>query len=94
MNKKANTLLFILGATVFNVLTAIISFVLLTLLYVRFLMELIPESGRSWGFALIFISSIAISFLVYRAVLKFLLTKIQVEKYFDPIFARKNIRKN
>ena len=94
MNKKANTLIFILGATVFNILIAVISFVLLTILYAKFMMERIPESGRSWGFALIFISSIAISFLVYRAALKFLLAKIQVEKYFDPIFAKKNIRKN
>jgi len=94
VNKKVNTMLFILGATVFNILVALICFVLLTVLYARFIMEGIPESGRSWGFALIFISSVAISFLVYRVALKFLLTKIQIEKYFDPIFARKNIRRN
>ncbi|MCL2244662.1 MAG: leader peptide processing enzyme [Treponema sp.] len=93
MNKKVNTLFFILGATAFNILIAVISFLLLTILYARFLMDRIPESGRSWGFALIFISSIAISFMVYRAVLKFLLTKIDIEKYFDPIFTRKNIKK-
>jgi len=94
MNKKVNTLLFILGATVFNILIALVCFVLLTLLYINILMEKIPETGRSWGFALIFISAITISFLVYRAALKFLLKKITLEKYFDPIFAKKNLNRN
>ncbi|MDR1868678.1 MAG: leader peptide processing enzyme [Treponema sp.] len=94
MNKKVNTLLFILGATVFNILVAILGFVLLTLLYVKFIMLLIPESDRSWGFTLIFLFSIVISFFVYRFALKYLLTKIEVEKYFDPLFVKRNIRKD
>jgi len=93
MNKKINTLLFVLGATLFNVIIAIITFILLTLLYINFLMVLLPESGRSWGFTLIFLASLAVSFLVYRFVLKFLITKVEVEKYFDPIFVRKSIKK-
>jgi len=93
MNKKLNTVFFILGATLFNVIVAIISFILFMLLYVRFIMNLIPEQSRSWGFTLIFLASIAVSFLVYRFVLKYLLTKVNVEKYFDPIFVRRNIRK-
>ena len=93
MNKKINTILFILGATLFNVLVAVISFILLTLLYVNFIMMSLPENGRSWGFTLIFLGSLAISFFVYRIVLKFLLTKIDVEKYFDPLFVRRNIKK-
>jgi len=93
MNKKVNTLLFILGATLFNILVAILSFAALVLLYVNFIMNLIPESNRSWAFSLIFLVSIAISFLVYRFVLKYLLTKIEIEKYFDPLFVRKNLNK-
>ena len=93
MNKKLNTVFFVLGATLFNVLVAIISFVLFTLVYVRFILNLIPEQGRSWGFTLIFLLSIAVSFLVYRYLLKYLLTKVNVEKYFDPIFIRRNIKK-
>jgi len=94
MNKKVNTLLFILGATLFNIFVAILSFVALILLYVKFIMNLIPEANRSWGFTLIFLFSIAISFLVYRFVLKYLLTKVQIEKYFDPLFVRRNLKKN
>jgi len=94
MNKKVNTLLFILGATVFNVLVTIVSFIIFFLLYINFLAEHIPETGRSWSFTLIFLASIAVSFLVYRWLLKYLLKKVDVEKYFDPLFVRKNFKKN
>jgi hypothetical protein len=93
MNKKLNTVIFILAATFFNVLIAVISFFLLFLVYVKFIANLIPEQNQSWGFILIFLFSIAVSFLVYRYLLKYLLTKVDVEKYFDPIFVRRNIKK-
>lgn len=93
MNKKVNTLLFILGATVFNILVAIISFFALTIFYVRFIVSYIPEESRSWGFTLIFLSAIGVSFMVYRWVLKYLLTKVDIEKYFDPLFVRKHKKK-
>jgi hypothetical protein len=94
MNKKVNTLLFILGATLFNVIVTAALFVVLFLLYVKFLIRLLPESGQAWGFPLLFIAAIALSFFVYRFALKLLLKKIQVEKYFDPIFGngKKNVR--
>jgi hypothetical protein len=94
MNKKVNTLLFILGATLFNILIAVISFFVLTILYVKTVMLLVPEESRSWGFTMIFLAAIAISFLVYRFVLRYLLTKVNVEKYFDPLFVKRNVKKN
>ena len=91
MNKKVNTLLFILGATLFNVIVTILCFFALSLLYTKTIMPLIPEESgsRGWGFTLIFIAAITVSFLVYRFVLKLLLKKIAIDKYFDPIFSRK-----
>jgi phosphoglycerol transferase MdoB-like AlkP superfamily enzyme len=93
MNKKLNTIFFILGATLLNVLVAIVSFILLSLIYIKFIFNLIPEQSGSWVFALIFLISIVVSFIVYRYLLKYLLRKIDVEKYFDPLFVRRNIRK-
>jgi hypothetical protein len=89
MNKKANTLLFILGATVVNIVVTIISFILLFVLYAKYLVPHLPESAAAWGFPIIFIISIALSFLLYRAILKILLKKVDPEKYFDPIFGRR-----
>jgi len=89
MNKKVNTLLFVLGATLFNILATLICFTVLLVLYAKTLMPVIPEGGRSWGFPLIFIASLATSFLLYRFVLKILIKKVNVEKYFDPIFKKR-----
>jgi lysylphosphatidylglycerol synthetase-like protein (DUF2156 family) len=94
MNKKVNTLLFILGATVFNVIVAVISFIILILLCGRLVLPRIPETGYSWAVSLILLASIAISIFVYRIVLKFFLSKIDIEQYFDPLFVKHNIRKS
>jgi uncharacterized membrane protein (DUF485 family) len=89
MSKKTNTLWFILGATVFNILTTVISFIVLLVLYIRFLAPSLPEDSFNWGFPVIFIGSIALSFVLYRVILKRLMKKIDVEKHFDPIFGRR-----
>jgi hypothetical protein len=92
MSKKTNTLLFILGATFFNIVVTVVCFTALLVLYARFIAPLLPEGGRSWGFPVIFIAAIALSFVIYRVALKQLMKKIDVEKHFDPIFGgrRKN----
>jgi membrane protein implicated in regulation of membrane protease activity len=89
MNKKANTLLFILGATLFNMLVTVISFIVLLLIYARAIMPLIPEGGQAWGFTVIFIAAIVLAFVIYRGAINLLTKKVDVEKYFDPIFGRK-----
>ena len=93
MNKKVNTLLFVLGATVFNVIIAVISFISFFTLYAKFIMPIVSENSYSWSFTLIFLASLAVSFLVYRLTLKFLLKKVEIEKYFDPIFVSKYRKK-
>jgi len=93
MSKKTNTLLFLLGATFFNVMVSIAGFILYTVLYARFIMSYVPESGQAWSFLFIFIAAIATSFIVYRYVLKYFMSKVDVEKYFDPLFAKKYKKK-
>jgi hypothetical protein len=84
MNKKANTLWFILGATLFNILVSVFCFVVLLFLYARFLIPLFPnpENTAVWGFPFIFIAAVVLSFFIYRLVLKGLLKRINPEKHF------------
>ena len=89
MNKKLNTVLFMLGATLINVLMVIVGFILLSLLYINFLAPILPAGSETWAFALIFIGAIVLSFVAYRALMKLLEKKIDIEKYFDPIFVRR-----
>jgi len=93
MNKKVNTILFILGATVFNILITVMFFLLLLVAYAKFLLPVLPEGAQTWSFPLIFIAALAIAFLIYRYAIRFLMNKVDMEKYFDPLFVSKQ-RKN
>jgi len=94
MNKKANTLLFILGATVFNILVTVAGFLILWLLYVQVL-SLLPigakalEAAASWAFPFSFLGAIIVSFIVYRFLLKKIIKKFDMEKHFAPILGQK-----
>jgi hypothetical protein len=85
MNKKVNTLLFVLGATAFNILATIILFVALFFICVR----LLPENIVSGALPFVFIGSLVGSFFAYNALLKIITAKIDMDKYFDPIFKAK-----
>ena len=89
MSKKTNTLLFILGGTVFNIIVTALCFVLFMVIYARFHTSF-PEGSIAWVLPVIFVTSIITSFLVYRCVVRFIMSKIEMEKYFDPIFGRRN----
>ena len=86
MSKKTNTLLFILGATVFNIVVTLLCFMIMVILYAKFIIPLLPEEGQALAFPLMFIAALVITFFLYRYALKLLMKKIQMEKYFDPIF--------
>jgi hypothetical protein len=95
MSKKTNTLFFILGATVFNILTTVVFLLILLVLYARMLAPLLPQDSAGWGFPVIFIASFALSFVLYRFILKQVMKKVDMEKYFDPIFGgRRPPRRN
>jgi len=89
MNKKTNTILFIIGGTIFNVFVTIISFLLFLLIYSKFLYGRINENAAAWLLPLFFAAAIAASFFIYRLAIKLLMKKIDMEKYFSPIFVRR-----
>jgi drug/metabolite transporter (DMT)-like permease len=82
MNRKVNTLLFVLGATVFNILITVIVFVILFFVCIR----LLPENVAGNALPFIFIGALIASFFLYNKILKIVTAKIDMEKYFDPIF--------
>ena len=86
MNKKTNTVLFILAGTVFNILITVLSFLIFLVIYTKFFYARAPETSVAWILPVIFLASIVASFLVYRFVIKFIMKKVDMDKYFDPIF--------
>lgn len=90
MNKRLNTALFILGATVVNLLVmailAVGGFLLLSVLP-------IGESAsglRSLLMIVVFFGAIVGSFFIYHAIVKAVSKRVDMDKYFHPIFRRKN----
>jgi hypothetical protein len=89
MNKKVNTVLFIVGATIGNVVVMTVVFLLLFVLFGRFLAPVLPPAGDQIAVIVIFVGSIVVTYFAYHRVIKTLTNRIDMEKYFDPIFRRK-----
>lgn len=87
MNKKINTVLFVLAATAVNMIVMAILFLLCMILIARFID---PESPLIplW-FGLMFLVSIGGSFYLYTAVMKKITAKFDLERHLDPIFWKK-----
>lgn len=86
MNKKINSVLFFIVATAVNILT--MAFILFVGMYL--VGALLPESAKeSMGrflFVVIFLIAVAGSFFIYNRLIKFISKRIDMGKYFPPIF--------
>jgi hypothetical protein len=89
MNKKVNTVLFLLGATVFNLLIMFLLIVLFLVLISAVFRDSLNPNVLSILMIVVFVGSIAASFFIYGRVVKWLSRKIDMEKYFLPLFRRK-----
>ena len=86
MNKKVNTALFILGATVVNILIMIILLVIGLAILARILPADAQGQGGQIAFMFVFLLAIAGSFFIYNRIIKLISKKIDMDKYFHPIF--------
>ena len=86
MNKKANTLLFILGATLVNIIITMTVFILGLVLISNVLPDSAKESVGGVLFVVLFFVAIGTAFFAYNRFIKYLSNKIDMDKYFHPIF--------
>jgi hypothetical protein len=89
MNKKVNTVLFLLGATVFNLLIMFVIILLFLVLLSAIFRGSLNPNVLSVLMIVIFIGSIAASFFIYGRVVKWISRKVDMEKYFLPLFRRR-----
>ena len=75
MAAKRRIVLFMLGATVFNILLVVICFSVLMLFYSVLLVPIIPENASFIGFLLVLLTSFVLSFLIYQKAIKLYLKK-------------------
>jgi len=90
MTKKNNTIVFIICGTIFNIIVTVVCFFLFLFIYARVLYPVLPEGSLEWFLPANFVASIVASFLIYRQVMKVLMKKVDMDKYFDPIFTRRH----
>lgn len=87
MNKKTNSIIFMLLATLFNLALLIIFFVLGFVI-----LGLLPiQDNQNFimlGVALVFLLSIALSFVIYSKIIKWAIAKFNLEEKMDPIFGK------
>jgi hypothetical protein len=94
MNRKTNTILFILVAILFNIIVFLILFGALMALYMMVVYPyLLSEAGMN-SFAtpilvVVFVTAVVIAFLIYRTVINTLFKNIDMDQYFDPLFVKK-----
>lgn len=89
MNKKLNTGLFILGATLVNVLIMVVLFLVLFILFARFAAPSIPPEIGQFIILALFIGSIVGTFFIYHRLVAIMQKKIDMDRYFDPIFGKR-----
>lgn len=89
MSKKMNTVLFIIGATAFNLLVIVV-LMFLSLLLIGVLVRGRASQGLVSALMMVFfLGSIAGAFFIYSWVMKKITQKIDMEKYFLPLFRRR-----
>lgn len=88
MNKKANTAIFLLAATVLNLLIlAVLATVLLVGFSLMFKNIENVSMALSWlAIIIILFGSIAGTFFLYSKIVKWAVKKWNLENYIDPIF--------
>jgi hypothetical protein len=89
MNKKLNTVLFLIGATVFNLLVMFILIVVFLVIIQAIFRDRLNPNIFSVLMILIFVVSIAASFFIYGRIVRWLSRRIDMDKYFLPLFRRK-----
>ena len=89
MNKKVNTLLFLVAASLYNIIIMILIIAILLFLVSRFLPQHTSPAAASSIFIVAFILGIAGSFFIYHKTVRYLSRKIDMDKYFHPLFKKR-----
>lgn len=93
MNKKLNTTLFIIGASLFNIVLMLCLFLLCLALLGLVLNENTSGNTAQFFLLLAFLLSVGGSYGIYSLVVKFMTNRFDMEQYFHPIFRPRSRKK-
>jgi len=90
MNKKLNTILFMLAGTVLNIFLMLVLFLLFLFLGNMILTPETDSNIKMLIFLLIIGFSVVGSFFLYSRIVKYISKKWNLEEYMHPLFSKKH----
>ena len=88
MNKRLNSILFILAATIVNIVAMVLIFGVLMVLFARFLAPQLPPGANQIILLVLFVGSVVLTYVLYHRFMRWLSNKYNLEQYFGPIFGK------
>ncbi len=94
MNKKLNTVYFLLGATVLNLLIMLVLMSLLALIFILAYrnMEEVSQGLSLLAVLVVLIGGIAGTFFIYNRTIKWIVAKWKMDDYIEPLFRQSRKR--
>lgn len=89
MNRRLNTILFLIGATLVNILVMVLLFLILFVLFARFVAPSVPPETGQFILLALFVVSVAGTYFVYHRIIAALQKRVALEQYFGPIFRKR-----
>lgn len=89
MNKRLNSILFILGATIVNIVAMILIFFVCMVLFARFFAPHLSPGVNQIILLVLFVGSVVLTYFLYHRLMKWLSNKYPLEEYFGPLFGKK-----
>ncbi len=86
MNKKLNTVLFLLAASIYNIVIMLLIIVASLFIVAKIIPKDVAPGLVSGVFILIFILGIGGSFYIYHKTVRYIAGKVDMNKYFLPLF--------
>ncbi|MFO8042963.1 MAG: hypothetical protein R6U25_07165 [Alkalispirochaeta sp.] len=88
MNKRLNSVLFIIGATVANIVSMVVIFAAFMVLFARFLAPHLAPGANQIILLVLFVGSVIITYVLYHRFMKWLGEKYNLQDYFGPLFGK------
>jgi len=90
MNKRLNSVLFILAATVLNIVLMFVLFLATFILFARFLAPVLPPGINRILPPVLLVGSVIGTYVIYHRIMKWATHKYNLEQYFAPLFGRRD----
>ena len=90
MNKRVNTVLFLLIATLFNILVIFVIFLVGFVLLGQFILPIVSPQVGQILLIVLFCGSLALGYVIYNKTLKWFQQRYKTTEALEPIFRKKD----